>query len=67
MKNKGTQATSGATLPGGMTICAHCEVVGHTEPHRKNASYFDPRKMTDRKDWARKLMEEKGVNCKDDE
>ena len=68
LKNKGTSATIRDTVPGrATTICTHFEVVGHTAPHRKNAYYFDSRKMTDRKDWARKLMEEKGIKCKDDE
>ena len=67
LKKKGTPTNNGATLPGTTTtICTHCEAVGRTEPHRKNACYFDPRKMTDRKYWARKLMEEKGVKFKDD-
>ena len=68
LKKKGTPTNSGATFPGGATtICTNCEAVGRTVPHRKNACYFDPRKMTDRKYWARKLMEEKGVKYKDDE
>ena len=37
LKKRGTQATSGATLPGGTTVCTHCEAVGRTAPHRKNA------------------------------
>ena len=46
-KNKGASATSLATLPGGNNnICTHCEAVGRTSPHRKNACYFDPRNMT---------------------
>ena len=71
MKKKGTQAVSVGALPGGglvgTTVCTHCEAVGRTAPHRKNACYFNPRKMTDRKDWAQKLIDEKGVACKDDE
>ena len=67
LKKRGTQSTSGATYPGGTTVCTHCEAVGRTAPHRKNACCFDPCKMTDRKDWARKLMDEKGMACKDDE
>ena len=68
LKKKVTSATSGATLPGTTTtICKHCEVVGRKSPHRKNPCYFDPRKMTERKGWVRKFMEEKGVNCKEDE
>ena len=47
-------------------ICAHFGAVGRTAPHRKKAIYFDSGKMTDRKEWARKLMK-KGVKCKDDE
>ena len=65
LKKKETQATSGATLPGVKTVFTHCEAVGRTAPHRKNFCYFEPRKMTDRKYWARKLMDEKGVACKD--
>ena len=68
LKKKGASDTIGATVPGGMTtICAHCEAVGRTALRRKNARCFDSRKMKDRKDWARKLMDEKGVKCKDDE
>ena len=67
LKKRGTQAASVGTFPGGTTVCTHCEAVGRTVLNRKNACYFDPQKMTDRKDWARKLMDEKGVACKDDE
>ena len=67
LKKRGTQATSGATLQVGTTVCTNCEAVGCTEPHRKNIFYSEPYKMTDRKDWARKLMDEKGVACKGDE
>ena len=45
LKKRGTQATSSATLLGGTTVCTHCESVGRTAPHRKNACYFDPRTM----------------------
>ena len=65
LKKKGTQATRGATFPGGTTICAHCEAVDRTTPHRKKACYFDPRKMRDRKDCAKMLMDEKDVKCKE--
>ena len=67
LKKRGTQATSSATLTGATMVCTHHEAVFRTAPHRKNACYFDPRKMTDRKNWARKVMDEKGVKCKDDE
>ena len=71
LKKRGTQAASVGTLPGGgllgTTVCTHCEAVGRTAPHINNACYFDPRNMTDRKDWAWKLMDKKGVACKDDE
>ena len=67
-KKKGASATSGTTLTGvNNNICTHCETVGSTAPHKKNSYYFDPRKMTDRKDWARRLMEEKDVKFKDNE
>ena len=67
-KNKGAPATSGATLPGGNNnICTHCEAVSRTAPHSKNACYFDPHKMTDRKYWEKIIMEEKGIKFKDNE
>ena len=65
LKKKGSSATSGAILPGGNnTICTHCEAVSYTAPHRKNACYFDLRKMKDRKDWSKRLMEEKCIKFK---
>ena len=70
MKKRGTEASSIGTMSGGGlvgTVCTQCEAVGRTTPHRKNACYFDPRKMTDRKEWDRKLMDKKGGACKDDE
>ena len=69
MKNRGTQASSVGTMTGGGlvgTLCTHYKAVGLTAPHRKNACYFDPRKMTDQKEWYQKLMDGKGVACKDD-
>ena len=70
LKKGGTQASSVRTLVGGVllgNLCTYCEAVGRTATHRNNACSFDPRKMTDRKEWDRKLMDEKGVACKDDE
>ena len=67
LKKRGTKASSIRTLPGGTTICTHCEAVGRTLPHRKKPCYFDPKKTTDQKQGARKLMDEKGMTCKDDE
>ena len=70
LKNIGMQAYIVGKLVGGRlvgTLRTHCEAVGRTAPHRKNACYFDPRKMTDRKEWCQKLMDKKGVACKDDE
>ena len=65
MKKRETQAASIGILPGGglagTTVCTHCEAVGRIAPHRKNAFYFDPRKTTDRKEWAQKLMDDKEV------
>ena len=69
MKNRGTQASSIRKMSGGVlvgAVCTHYEAVGRTAPQRKNACYFDLIKMTDRKYWAQKLMDEKGVACKDD-
>ena len=71
LKNRGTQAASVKIFPGGglvgTTVCTHCEAFGRTAPHRNNACYSDPRNLTDQKEWARKLMDKKGVACKDDE
>ena len=65
------QAASVRTFSGGVlvgtTVCTHCVAVGCAAPHRKNACYFEPMKMTDQKEWAQKLMDEKGEACKDDE
>ena len=46
-------------------ICKHCEAIRRTTPHG-NKCFFDPKKITDRKEWAHKLMEKNGVPCKDD-
>ena len=71
LKKRGTQAASVGAFPGGGlvggTVCTHCEAVGRTVPHRKNLCYFEPINMTDQKEWDRKMMDEKGVTCKDDE
>ena len=40
-------------------VCPYCTAVGRTDPHKNNSYYFDPKKMTDRREWARKLMDEK--------
>ena len=47
-------------------VCPHCNEVGHTASHKNNSCYFDPKIMTNRREWAQKLMDEKGVACKDD-
>ena len=44
-----------------------CTVVERSAPHKKNACYFDPKKMTDKREWACKLMGKKGVACKYDD
>ena len=67
MKKRRMQQPSVGTLTGGTTVCTHCEAVGRTVPYSKNACYFNTRKMTDQKEFARKIMDEKGVACKDDE
>ena len=46
-------------------ICKKIEAVGRTTPHGKKC-FFDPKNMNDRKEWARELMENNGVPCKDD-
>ena len=70
MKKRGTQASSiGAMKGGGLVgkVCSYCAAVGRTTLHKNNLCYFDPKKMTDRREWAQKLMEEKGVAYKDEE
>ena len=63
-KKKGLQETSEKERE--QIICKHCEAVGRTAPHGKNF-FFEPKKMTERKEWARYLMEKNGVPCKDNE
>ena len=58
--------TSGATGTNPY-VCPHCTVVGCSAPHKKNSCFFNPQKMTDRKEVAQKLMDDKGVACKDEE
>ena len=35
LKNRGMQAASVGTLPGGTTVCTYCEAVVQTAPHRE--------------------------------
>ena len=62
-KKKVPQETSGKESK--RMIREHFKAVGRTEPHGKKC-FFDPKKMTDRKEWARELMEKNGVPCKED-
>ena len=48
-------------------VCPHCAVVGRSAPHKNNACYFDPKKMTDRREWDLKLMYKRGVAYNDDD
>ena len=67
LKKKGASVTSGATVSGGNNLlCKNCEAVGQTAPHMRNPCYFNPRKNKDRKDWSRRLMEDKGVTFNDE-
>ena len=69
MKKRGTQASSiGKTEGGGLTgkVCPYYTTVGRTDTQKKNACYFDRKNMTDRREWARKLMDEKRVALNDD-
>ena len=70
MKNRGTQASSIGKMTGGElvgNVCPQCAAVGRTAPHKNNSCYFDPKKMTDRREWDQKFMDKKGVAGKDDE
>ena len=54
IKKRGTQASSIGTMSGGgmmVTVCTYYEAVCCTAPQRMNACYFNPRKMTDQKEW----------------
>ena len=68
MKKRGTQASNSGTSAGGGqmgNVCPHCAAVGRTAPNKNNSYYFDPKNMTDRREWARKLMDELGVAYND--
>ena len=70
MKKKGTQASSIGTTVGGVltgNVCPQSAKVGRTAPHKKNSCSFDPNRMTDIREWACRLMDEKGVACNDEE
>ena len=70
MKKRGTQASNiGKTAGGGLTgnVRPHCAAVGRTASHKNNSCYFEPKKMMDRREWDRKLMDENGVARNDDE
>ena len=45
LKKRGTQATSGDTLPGGTKVCTNCEAVVRTAPHRKTLGTLTPVKL----------------------
>ena len=47
-------------------VCPHCATFGRSAPHKKGSCYFDPKKMTESREWDHALMDEKGVVCKDD-
>ena len=70
MKKRGAQASSiRTTVGGGLTgnVCPHFAAVSRTAPHKKNSCYFDTKKMTNRREWAGKLMDKKGVAYNYDE
>ena len=70
MKKRGTQASSIGKMAGGRlmgTVCTYCVAVVCTASHKENSCYFDLKKMTDRREWARKMMDEKGAAYKYDE
>ena len=69
LKKKGALNSSSETnAGGGMTgnVCPYFAAVGRSAPHKKGSCYFDPNKITVRREGARKLMDEKGVACKDE-
>ena len=69
MNKKATQASSISTTTGGGLagkVWPDCALVGRTVPHIINSCYFNPKKMTDRREWARKLMDKNGGAYNDD-
>ena len=69
LKKRGTQDSNIGTMAGGGlvgTVYTYCAAVESTMPHKNNSCYFDPENMTDQRKWDQKLMDEKGVVCKDD-
>ena len=70
MKKKCTQSYRiGTTAGGGLmgNVCPHCAAVGRTATHKNNSCYFDAKKMMDKREWVRKLMDKKGVACNDND
>ena len=64
LKKKGTHNSIRETNAGGgmsVNVCPQCAAVGRLDPHKKGSCYFNPNKMTERREWDRKLMDEKGV------
>ena len=47
-------------------MCPHCAAVGRSATPKKGSCYSNPLKMTDKREWDWKLMDEKGVVCKDE-
>ena len=48
-------------------VCPNCAAVGRSAPHKKGNFFFDKKKMTNIKEWARKLVDDKSVKCRDNE
>ena len=70
LKNKGNPNLRDGTNAGGGTAgnrCPHCAAIERSAPHKKGSCYFDPKKMTERREWACTLTDEKGVAFKDDD
>ena len=55
---------SGGGLMG--NVSPYYAAIGHIASHKNNSCYFDPKKMTDQREWTRKLMDKKEVACKEE-
>ena len=67
LKKKGTLTSSSRTTEGGGTagnVCPHCAVVRRLSPQKNNACYFDLKKMTNRREWYRKLMKKRECHAR---
>ena len=70
LKKKGTpNVTFGTNAGGGMTenVCTRCAAVRCLDSHKKGSCYFNPKKITERREWDCSLIDKKRVLNKDND